>query len=278
MRNLLRFIINNQFTLLFLIIEIISLSLVVRSNNYQQARYINFSQDINGFVSKKIDKFVSYFSLKEQNTQLLNENIELKNEIEQFRHLGNLNSRNYFQVKDTINKQQYSYIVAKVINNSINKQYNYITVDKGSLDGIKQDMAVISQLGVVGKVESVTDHYSLIMSVLNRNMKLSAKIKKNGYFGSFEWPGINYRYGNLNEIPLHVKIGKGDTIVTTGFSAIFPVGILVGFINEFSIHGGSFYKIDITISNDFKNLYYVYIVTNRLKEEQLFLENMYKHD
>jgi len=278
MRNLLRFIINYQFTLLFLIIEIISITLVVRSNKYQQARYINFSQNINGYFSRKIGNFVQYFSLKEINSQLFNENEELKNELENYKQLSNSKTNSKIQFKDTLYKQQYTYIIAKVINNSINKQYNFITLDRGSNDGIQPEMAVISPTGIVGKVESVSAHYSLVMSVLNRNLKISAKIKKNNYFGSFEWSGINYRTGSLDEIPLHVKFAIGDTIITSGFSAIFPPGILVGYIKDFSVHGGSFYRIDVRIANDFKNLYYVYIVTNHQKDEQQLLENLYKHD
>jgi rod shape-determining protein MreC len=278
MRNLLRFIINYQFALLFLIIEIISISLVVRGNKYQQARYINFSQNINGYFSKKINNFLQYFSLTEINTQLFYENGNLKNELENLKESGSLNIIKKLQLNDTLNKQQYTYVIAKVINNSVNKQYNFITLDKGSLDGLKPDMAVISQSGAIGKVESVSEHYALVMSVLNRNLKISAKIKKNNYFGSFEWSGISYRTGSLNEIPLHVKLSKGDTIITTGFSSIFPAGILVGYISDFSILDGSFYKINVRIANDFKNLYYVYVLTNHQKEEQQLLENLYKHD
>jgi rod shape-determining protein MreC len=278
MRNLLRFIINSQFTLLFLLIEIISLTLVIRSNNYQQSRYINFAQNINGYFSEKIENFVQYFSLKEQNSQLLVENIELKSELELLKQSIYLRNKQRIQLRDTSNKQQYTYIIARIINNSVTRQYNFITLDKGSMDGIAPDMAVISPNGVVGKVESVTNHYSLIMSLLNRNLKISAKIKKNNYFGSFEWTGISYRTGSLNEIPLHVNIAKGDTIVTTGYSAIFPAGIIVGYITDFSVHAGNFYRINVRISNDFKNLYTVYILTNHQKEEQQLLENSNKHD
>ena len=278
MRNLLRFIINNQFTLLFFIIEIISLSLVIRSNKYPQARYINFAQNLNGFVSKKISKFVQYFSLKEINAQLNAENDSLKNENERLKLLFNLTKKQKIASVDTINKIRFVYLVAKIVNNSTDKQYNFITLDKGSFDGVKTELAVISPKGIIGKVVQVTDHYSLVMSVLNRNFKASAKIKKNNYFGSFEWDGINYRTATLNEIPLHVNIATGDTIITTGYSTIFPEGILVGFISNFSVHGGSFYKINIRLSNDFKNLYYVYVVMNQLKEEQKLLENSIKHD
>lgn len=275
MRNLLRFIINNQFTLFFLLIESLSIILVVRSNKYQQAKYINFSQNINGLISEKKEYILQYFSLKAINRQLANENISLLNQLEQLK-IKNNNQK--IKIKDTLYRQQYSYIIAKVINNSVNKQYNFITLDKGILDGLKSDMAVISPNGVVGKIELLTNHYALVMSMLNKNFKISVKIKKNNYFGSFEWSGNNYRKGCLNEIPLHVGIAEGDSVITSGFSPIFPEGILIGFITDFTIKGGSFYNINIRIANDFKNLNYVYVVTNHNKEEQQVLESTIKHD
>jgi rod shape-determining protein MreC len=273
MRNLLRLIINNQFFLIFLLFEIIALFMVVRSNNYQQARYINMSQSINGVVSKRVNNLLEYLYLKDVNAQLKEENLQLRNQIEILKR-DNPNYKILF--RDTVYKQRYIYIPARVIYNSINRQYNFITIDKGIIDGIKPDMAVVSANGVVGKVESVTEHFSLVMSVLNRNMKISAKIKRSNYFGSFVWSGTNYRKGYLDEIPLHVDTRKGDTIITTGFSAIFPVGIKIGYISDFSVKGGSFYNIDVLISNDFKNLNAVYVISDIRKEELLLIDKVLK--
>jgi len=275
MRNLLRFIAKNQFIFLFLLIEILSISLVIRSNKYQQAKYVNAAQNITGYISQKKSKILQYLYLKEINQQLVSENQNLKNELEYYK---NNNQFKPVVVEDTAHKQHYSYIISKVVNNTVNKQYNFITLDKGSADGVKPEMAVISSSGVVGIVESVTENYSLVISVLNRNLKVSAKLKKNNYFGSFEWPGINYRNGQLNEIPLHVIIKEGDTIVTSGFSAIFPEGILLGYVTDFSDQGGNFFKINIQLSNDFKNLNYVYIVNDYRKLEQQTLESTQRHD
>jgi rod shape-determining protein MreC len=269
MRNLLRIIINNQFLLLFLIFEIISISFVVHNNNYHQGRYFSASQNIHGYFSRKKEKMLQYLSLREINLQLADENARLKNELEQLRQTP---PTKISIVKDTAHKQMYSYITARVVNNSVNKQYNYLMVDKGSLDSIKPEMAVISPNGVVGIVESVTDRYALIISLLNRNLKVSAKIKKNNYFGAFEWSGTSYKRGLLTDIPLHVQLAKGDTIITSGFSSTFPEGIMLGYISDFSNPGGNFYDIDLDISNDFKNLSYVYIVTSFRKEEQKQLE------
>ena len=269
MRNLLRIIINNQFLLLFLVFEILSFSFVVRNNNYQQGRYYNISQNIHGYVSRKKEKFFQYLSLREINLELADENAKLKNQLEELRQST---PTKQISIKDTTHKQMYSYITAKVVNNSVNKQYNYLMLDKGSLDSIKPEMAVISPNGVVGIVESVTDHYALVISLLNRNLKVSAKIKKNNYFGAFEWSGNGYKNGSLIDIPLHVKLAKGDTVITSGYSATFPEGILLGYIKSFSDPGGNFFTIDLDISNDFKKLNYVYIVTSFRKEELKQLE------
>jgi rod shape-determining protein MreC len=231
---------------------------------------LNVVQDINGYFSRKQNNLAQYLSLKDINNQLANENANLKNEIERLIHEVPTTS---VQVKDSVNKQSYSYITAKVLNNSVNKQYNYITIDKGLLDSIKPDMAVISPNGVVGIVESVSDHYALIISLLNRNLKVSAKIKKNNYFGSFEWSGEYYRLGYLNDIPQHVNLAVGDTVVTSGFSDIFPSGVLLGCIADYKLKGGTFFNIDLTLTTDFKNLSFVYVVTNFKKDEQLKLES-----
>lgn len=269
MRNLLRFIINNQFIILFLLVEIVCFSLVVRYNNYQQARYINFSQSIYGYFAQKKDNLVQYLSLKEVNQQLAAENAFLKNQLESYKSEKKLP---VVSVSDTTHKQQYSYIIAKIVNNSVNKQYNYITINKGSADGIEPEMAVIASDGIVGVVKSVSEHYSLIISLLNRDIKISSKLKKDNNFGSFVWSGENYRSGNLNDIPLHVKVQKGDSIVTTGYSAIFPEGIPVGIVTDVAIKGGDFFDIEAKIATDFKKLNYVYVIFNLKKQEQVSLE------
>jgi rod shape-determining protein MreC len=140
------------------------------------------------------------------------------------------------------------------------------------------EMAVISPNGVVGIVESVSEHYASVISVLNRNFRMSAKFKKNNYFGSFEWPGVKYLSGSLKEIPLHVNVQKGDTIISSGYSAIFPEGVLVGFVDEFEQKGGNFYKINLKLATDFKNLNYVYIVANNFKNKQRELEKTIRND
>jgi rod shape-determining protein MreC len=255
------------------LLEFMAMVLIIRNNNYHFGRYLNLSQDVNSYFENKIDNITQYLSLNEINQKLASENAYLKNQIEQLKTVKN---NKLTTVVDTSYKQQYTYLVAKVVNNSTNKQYNYITLNKGTNDGIKPEMAVISPDGVVGVVESVSKNFSLVMSVLNRNMKVSAKFKKNGYFGSFEWSGENYQKAYLLEIPTHVNGIVGDTIVTTGFSTTFPGGVLLGFVKNIKSSGGNFYNINLEISTDFKKLNYVYVVTNYKKGEQLKLESLVK--
>lgn len=237
-------------------------------------RYLNFAQRLSASINQKKDNLLTYLSLNELNSQLVEENTKLKNELEQFRKES---GGKVPAILDSSAKQ-FSFIEAKVVNNSVNKQYNYITVNKGRLDGIVPDMAVISMNGIVGKVESVSDHFAMVISLLNRDLKVSAKFKKNNFYGSFVWSGINYEEASLNEIPLHVKVDKGDTIVTTGFTSTFPEGILLGYVENFTVKGGAFYDITLKISNDFKSLYYVYVITNYKKDEQQILESTMKYD
>jgi rod shape-determining protein MreC len=183
------------------------------------------------------------------------------------------------KLNDTIYHQQYEYMPVKVINNSINRQNNYLTISKGSIQGLQPEMAVISSYGIVGVIKKTSGNFSSVISVLNINFKVSAKIKKNGYFGSLSWDGKDYTIANLNEIPLHVDILRGDTVITSGYSAIFPEGVLIGTILSFDKKSGNnFYDIKVKLSTDYKNLSVVYAIKNLFKNEQLKLESQAEND
>lgn len=191
------------------------------------------------------------------------------------------NSTNIICKKNILNDtvRRYFYTQARVIKNSINKQYNYFTIDKGENDGIKPDMAVISYNGVAGIVHSTSEHYSTVISILNTKIGISAKIRKNEYFGSVIWNAKDYKKVILREIPNHVKLVIGDTVVTSGYSSIFPEGVPIGEISGFSgTSGGNFFEIEVKLLTNFKSLTYVYIVGNLLKEEQLNLEENKQND
>lgn len=269
MQNLLRFLLRYHFTILFIFIEFFSVFLLITNNNYQNTKFVNFTRTLSGSFDQKVNKVENYLSLREKNKQLKQENIQLKNYIEQYltTEIDSLEI-----LEDTVYDQQFEYIGARVINNSTNKQHNYITLDRGSESGIEPDMGVVSMNGVVGVVRGVSDHFSTVISLLNNELRISSKHDKSGYFGSLSWDGRDYHYARLGEIPLHTDLSKGDTIVTSGYSTIFPEGILVGFVDSWEEKGGSFYEIKVRLSTDFKKISEVYVIKNIYKEEQEKLE------
>jgi rod shape-determining protein MreC len=182
----------------------------------------------------------------------------------------------FFSVTDTVYRQQYNHTSAEVINNSVTRQKNFFTVNKGYAQGVAVDMAVTSDNAVAGVIVGSSANFSIAMSVLNQDFKLSTRIRSNGYFGSLSWDGRNYRKAILSEIPQHVSVNIGDTIETTGYSAIFPEGILVGTISDFEKVGGDFYKITVDLKNDFKNIDFIDIIGNMKKAEQMEIENKFQ--
>jgi len=273
--NLLRFILRHHFFIVFVIIESFSIYLLVQKNDFQKSSVMNFTRSISGYFFQRAHQAKEYTRLYEINQELIEENAKLRNQLQ-----SSWASRksNFHLVSDSLYDEAYYYTPARVINNSTNKQYNFITLNKGSIQGIEPDMGVIAPNGVIGVVKAVSPHYATVISLLNRNLKISAKFKKNNYYGSLEWEGKDYQTVNLNQIPHHVKINIGDTIVTSGFSSIFPAGIIIGFVSDYKIKGGNFYTIKVELANDFKNLSYVHVVKNLMRDEQQKLEERAGND
>lgn len=271
MRNLLNFLARFNNLILFLLLEGIAVYLVATSNNYHNTRVVKGVRSITLVAEKKITDSRNYFRLRKINSDLAGENAALRNKIED---LLKRDSLRIFSVSDTIFKQQYEYLTSEIVNNSINRQKNFFTVNKGSRQGINIDMAVIGPDGVAGIVVGTSDNYSVAMSLLNIDFRLSSRIRSNGYFGSLSWDGRDYRYALLNDIPQHVLVNVGDTVETTSYSAIFPGGIMVGVISEFEKSESDFYRIKVTLSTDFRKLSNVSIIRNIKKEEQTTLEGL----
>jgi len=271
MRSLFLLLWRNNFTLLFLLLWSLSLILVIRNNNFQQVSVFNSTNKVVASVLESVNYVKEYINLKENNASLARENSNLKSMLPDTWYAKQALRT---MVNDTVKSQQYSYITARVINNSVNRRSNYLTLDKGSMQGIRKDMGVISSAGVVGIVKDVSDHYCTVMSVLHKNTRISTRFKKNNYFGSLVWDGADSREATLLEVAKHVKFTIGDTLVTTVYSAIFPEGILVGTVKHSEIKAGdNFYKITVSLSTNFSNLSHVYIVDNLLKAEQQELES-----
>ncbi|HNW53367.1 MAG TPA: rod shape-determining protein MreC [Bacteroidales bacterium] len=270
MRNILVFIIRYHFLLLFLLLEFISVTLLVNSTYYQSSAILKAGSRVTGRFYTTVSDATDYLKLRTTNEHLAQENAMLR----QMKGVSYLrNDTNSFWVNDTLYKQQYKYIVAKVVLNTVGKRNNYIMLDKGSRSGIQKDMAVITPTGIAGTVVNVSENFSWVMSMLNKHTRLSGKILKNGQMGTVVWNGVDHLYGTLTDIPAHVKIARGDTIVSSGFSYIFPAGLMIGTITDYRVEQGEhFYTIPFKFSVDFNSLQYVYVVKNLMKEEQESLE------
>jgi rod shape-determining protein MreC len=272
MRNLIRFLSKNSVVFIFLFLEFIAFVLLVKNNNYQNSKVFNSSNFLIGNLYSTINNVNDYFNLKEVNAELAEQNARLQTQsITSFTKIFGTT----VEIRDTAYAQKYVYTSAKVVNNSTNKRTNYITLDRGGISGIKAGMGVVSAKGIIGTVKNVSDNFCSVMSVLHEKNAVSAKVKNTEYFGSLVWEVGNYREGQLKDIPNHVQLHRGDTIITTGYSLIYPAGILVGTIKEFDLpEGNNFYNITIEFSVDYRQLSHVFIVKNKQKDEQQELEKL----
>jgi rod shape-determining protein MreC len=269
MRNFFLLIRKYNFFIVFLLLEVASGILLVRNSTYQRAALISTSNELVGKVYTAYSNVTDYLVLGETNRILSAENARL-------RRADSVSfydpSFRVLRVNDTIGLQQYEYISARVVNNSVSRVNNYITLDKGSLQGIQPEMAVMGSNGVVGIVKDVSEHFSTVISLLHSSTKISSKIKKNDYFGSTVWDGENPQIAKLLDIPSHAQVKVGDTIVTSSYSGIFPRDILVGIVSGIGTSGESFKEIKLKLATDFQKLSYVYVVRNLLKSERDTLE------
>lgn len=265
---------RNYLVFLFLFLEGLSFIFIFQFNDFQRSGFISHTRSITSFLQENFSGFHSYLHLGIENEILANENARLRNE---------LSKKGIYEaapgtVIDTISKTAYFYVPSRVISCSVNNQYNFLTVNKGRKQGIYPDMAAITETGVVGIVVGVSDNYSSIISVLNRNFRLSSRLKKNNFFGIIEWEGRSTEHVSLKEIPVHVNVQVGDTVVTSGFSAVFPEGIMVGIVENVEDSGGNFHDIRVKLSTDYRRLYHVNLIGFRYKTELEELENRISND
>lgn len=275
MRNLFDFLLRFSSWFVFAFYVVLSCVLLFQNNPYQHYVYLTSAGDIASSVFNTTNNVTSYFHLKDINEDLQHRNaslelevISLRNQLRQFKDIAYADSM-------TIPKalSNYDFIIAHVINNSISHPYNYITIEKGRLDSVKPEMGVVDQNGVVGIVNVVGDHTARIISILNPNLRLSCKVKGSDYFGSLVWDGKSPYHAVLEEMPRHVKFNLGDTIITSGYSAVFPEGIPVGIIKDHEKeHNDNFYSLRIELLTDFTKLSTVRVISNSLRPELQRLE------
>ncbi len=276
MRNLFILLWKYNNFILFLLIEVFCSYLIVQNNNFQHASFVNSSNKVAANVHGVVSDITDYLNLRSINDALSRENAGMHSLMPDLFYIDSVQKT---LVNDSLYVQQYTFMPAKVINNSTNRRNNYLTLNKGSNQGVKPEMGIISSHGIVGIVKDVSPHFCTVMSVLHKDSRISTKIKKSGYIGSLVWDGYSADYAILKDIPKHVKLAIGDTLITSSFSAIFPEGVLIGTVSKFDPKSGdNFYSIEVKLTTDFNNLSYVYVITNILKEEQKKIEFIPTHD
>lgn len=261
MRNLLELINKYNHLILFILLEIFALFLIIQNNQFHKAAFLNSTNTISANSFAIVSNINEYFSLKRSNELLLLENAKLKSLIS-YKNKSNLKSLDPYQ-----------HISATIINNSVAKPNNYLTLDKGRLDGVKKGMGVISNNGVIGIVKETSKYFSTVLSILHSQSKISVCIKKNNHFGSLQWDGKSYKNARIYDIPSHVDLKIGDTITTSGFSYIFPSNIDLGIISQINTENDDkFHIIKITFLEDLKEIKYVNVCESINKIEKINLE------
>lgn len=266
MRNLFAFLRKYQFITLFFILEIFSIVLLVNSYSYHQSIAYQISSEFSGRILGFYSNITDYFSLKKENERLVEENARLRNQL----NSSFLISDTAIVFKDSL----YRAIPASVISTTVNRPNNYIMVSKGSKQGVELEMAAISSDGVAGFVVGVSKNYAVIMSVLHKNMRTSASIVKNGQLVNVVWQGPDYKIGKVIDIPSHIQLKEGDTLVTSGNSMIFPQGIMIGtIVEQLESENKGLGKASLKFTTDFNSLKNVYLIKNLMKDEQEMLIN-----
>jgi len=270
MKSLFAFLIRHNFIFAFLFLLVLCVWLMINHNGYQGSRVINSSNEVVAGVYQSAANTKEYFALRQENEKLANENAVLRNLLRS--NYASIPLKTHVR-NDTLYKQQYTYTSAKVVNSSVNKRRNFLTINAGLDKALKQDMAVMTSDGIVGIISNVSENFSSAMSLLHKDVRVNCQLKKDGSYGPLVWDGADYRFCQLNDIPTHSKITKGDTVITSELSGIFPEGLMVGTVESYERKPNeSFYTAQVRLSADLKKVNHVYIITNKFKNERDSLE------
>lgn len=274
MQQIFNFIFKNSNRLLFLLLLGISLFLTIQSHSYHRSKVINSANFLSGGVYERLNNVSEYFNLRTQNDALAQENAKLRSLL--------------FDAKDTTSILKLdslkgikpnNIIISKVIHNNFNTYENYLTLNSGSIQGVKSDMGVINSLGIVGIIDKTSDNYSTVVSILNIKSQINAKLKKSNHFGSLTWDGKSTGFVQLTDVPRLASIRKGDTIVTGGQSIIFPENINIGTIERiYTDTETHYFKIEVKLFNDMTNLGHVYVLKSKDRDEIITLEKRDKDE
>ena len=271
MHNLTEFLAKYKHWFLFVALEVLSMVLLFRFNDYQGSVWFTSANYVTGVAYEATSKVTSYLSMGALNEKLTKRNVELEQQVRE------LSSKLYDKTKDSIylQKGQYHFlskcrlIQAKVVSNSLDRPDNFITINKGTWDGVRKDMGVACGNGVVGIVYMAGIHYAVVIPVLNSKSNISCSIQGRNYFGYLHWNGGASNMAYLDDVPRHAKFKLGDRIVTSGYSSVFPAGVLVGKIKHvYNSEDGLSYRLAVQLSTDFGNLRDVCVIDDASIREQ----------
>lgn len=276
MRNLLAFLAKYNHWFVFILLEVICFVLLFRFNNFQGSVYFSSANAVAGKVYEYNSSVTTFFNMSQSNKKLSERNLILEQQVRALTqyiatHHGDSLAMEQCQKQALAG---FKLIPAKVIQSTINREDNLITIDKGKADGIREDMGVACGTGVVGVVYMTSDHYSIVLPVINVNSNISVMIRKRGYFGFLHWKGTPSDIAYVDDVPRHARFALGDYVVTNGYSSIFPPGIMVGkILHVFNSSDGLSYRVQLRLSTDFGKLRHVCVIDNSaLKDKALLLK------
>lgn len=271
MQQIFNFLIRNKNNILFLLLLGLSLFLTIQSHSFHKSKFISSANFITGGIYSWANNIQTYFHLEDYNQRLIEENKQLRSLLANVKDTTNIE----FFIDSTNFDGTYIFRTATVINNNYSKVDNYITLDQGRNSGIKNEQGVITSQGIVGIVDNITNKHARVISILNSNSRINAQLKKTDHFGTLVWNGKDPNLVQLTDVPRQAPVQEGDTIITGGRSLIFPQGIPIGVIADFSLdQNENYYTLNVMLFNDMTNIGYVYIIENRDKEEIKALETI----
>lgn len=263
MQQIINFIIRNKNFLLFLLLFSVSILFTIQSHSYHKSKFINSANFLTGGVYNSVNNISEYFNLKSQNKILAEENNRLKSLL-----FNAENQKDSTFTDSLLFYTNYKFTLANVIRNSYSATDNYLLINKGKNDSIKQDFGVISNKGIIGIIDKTSNNYATVISILNTTSRISAQLQKTNHYGSLTWNVKNPNIVQLTDIQKNAKVTIGDTIVTSGRSSIFPKDIPIGTIKDFKLDiAENYYEIDVKLFNDMTNIEHVYIIENTDIEE-----------
>lgn len=276
MRNLLAFLAKYNHWFVFILLEVICFVLLFRFNNFQGSVYFSSANAVAGKVYEYNSSVTTFFNMSQSNKKLSERNLILEQQVRALTqyiatHHGDSLAMEQCQKQALAG---FKLIPAKVIQSTVNREDNLMTIDKGKADGIHEDMGVACGTGVVGVVYMASDHYSIVLPVINVNSNISVMIRKRGYFGFLHWKGTPSDIAYVDDVPRHARFALGDYVVTNGYSSIFPPGIMVGkILHVFNSSDGLSYRVQLRLSTDFGKLRHVCVIDNSaLKDKALLLK------